>query len=220
MIQLCNISFSYVNTILLNTISCLIETGKKVCLVGTSGSGKTTLLRCITQLEQAYTGTILLQGQNIKGSAPEKRASMVGLVSQHFNLFPHLSLLNNCMQPLVVTQKLSKKEALARVYDLLEALAIQEVADAYPRELSGGQQQRAALVRTLALRPPVVCLDEPTSALDAATSKLVINLLQGPLYAQTTCLLASHDIPFVEAVADEVYQLQQGALAKTVITKQ
>jgi ABC-type polar amino acid transport system ATPase subunit len=151
---------------LLNSISCTLLPGSITLFTGKSGAGKTSLLNCIAQLYQNYTGTITLaykhKTSDLKTLTSQERARYIGLITQQYNLFPHLSVLENCTQPLRVTRKLDAQGARDKALDVLEALGISTYKDRYPHKLSGGEQQRVAIARALVFEPPVLLFDEPT----------------------------------------------------------
>ncbi len=184
-----------------------VPQGSIACITGKSGIGKSTLLECIAHLRETYSGTIALAGKDLKSILAIDRASLVGLVFQQFNLFPHLTVLENCTQPLIVTQKMDKKRAHERALSVLESLGMGDYLDAFPIRLSGGQQQRVALARALSLKPRLLCLDEPTSALDAENVQALITLLKAISLSGTTILCTSHDRSFVTELDAQVISL-------------
>ncbi len=184
-----------------------VPRGSIACITGKSGIGKSTLLECIAQLRETYSGIIAIEGKDLKGILASDRASLVGLVFQQFNLFPHLTVLENCTQPLIVTQKMDKKRAYERALSVLESLGMGDYLDAFPIRLSGGQQQRVALARALSLKPQLLCLDEPTSALDAENTQALITLLKEISSTGTTILCTSHDKSFVTELDAQVISL-------------
>ena len=191
---------------ILENVSCIIPTGRISSIIGKSGSGKTTLLRCIVGLQPITRGSIHLQNQDLTQVSAQQRAGLVGFVFQNFNLFPTMTALDNCMQPLLVVQRLPVDEARTRALSLLTSLGMRSYQRSYPSQLSGGQQQRVALARALALGPKLLALDEPSSALDPENTLILTQLLQ-KLCAETniTVLLASQDMNFVRALGDSVY---------------
>lgn len=174
-----------------------IPRGTITCITGKSGVGKSTLLECIAQIRTHYTGSISFDGKDLKKLTGPERAAVIGLVFQQFNLFPHLTVLENCMQPLVATRKMNKNEAQDRALLILKNLGMADYEDAYPIRLSGGQQQRVAIARALVLQPQVLCLDEPTSALDEQNMQSLIMLLKEISSTGTTILCTTHDRAFV-----------------------
>ena len=207
MLSVQDLSIYFGDKRVLECISFDIPRGSITCIMGKSGVGKSTLLECITQLRTNYKGTITLNGENLKMLPPYKRAALIGLVFQQFNLFPHLTVLENCMQPLLIVQKMSKREAREAALLLLTSLGLEEYKDAYPNQLSGGQQQRVAIARALVLKPQLVCLDEPTSSLDEENSLLLIQELKKLSSQGLTILCTSHDKSFVQALTENVIML-------------
>ncbi|MGC2310200.1 MAG: ATP-binding cassette domain-containing protein [Candidatus Babeliaceae bacterium] len=212
MIILQNVSFSRGKNHLLTSISLQIPQGKIISFLGKSGIGKTTLLRCIAQLESHYTGLIKINGHDIRKIDPLQRAHLVGFVFQHYYLFPHLTVLENCMQPLMVVTSWNKEKAEQQAYNFLKKLSVDDLAEKYPHQLSGGQQQRVALTRALGLQPKVLLLDEPTAALDAENIAIIEKLLKTMKEDGMTLIIASHNETFVKAVSDDIYTLQAGKL--------
>lgn len=184
--------------------------GSITCITGKSGIGKSTLLECIAQLRTTYTGSITVRGQEVKTMRAAERAALIGLVFQQFNLFPHLTALENCAQPLTVTQNISAKKAYERALSTLAELGMDEYQNAYPIRLSGGQQQRVALARALALQPKILCLDEPTSALDPENALILVKILKKLSNEGITILSTSHDLSFVRELTDRVICIETG----------
>ncbi len=180
-----NITFSYKNGLnqavsqpALFNVSFTIPRGRITAFIGKSGSGKTSLFKCITHLNIPYTGTITYKDSDLSQLSPKQRASIVGFVSQQFDLFPHLSVLQNCIQPLQVVRGISKKEATDIAFKVLSQLDIDALKDTYPAQLSGGQQQRVAIARVLCFDPDVLLFDEPTSALDPQNTSTIAQIMK------------------------------------------
>lgn len=189
----------------LKNISCTFPAQRITLLIGTSGAGKTTLLRCIAGLERSYTGSITTSSlQNDKPS--------IGFVAQQFNLFPNLTALENCMQPLMVVRKLNRTQSFEVAINVLARFGMQAYADRYPSQLSGGQQQRIALARACVLDPKVLVLDEPTSALDPDNTAQLATLLRSLCQAGMTIIVSSQDMSFARLITDHVYFLENGTL--------
>lgn len=184
-----------------------IAAGSITCITGKSGIGKSTLLECIAQLRTTYTGSITCAGRDVKSMPAAQRATLIGLVFQQFNLFPHLTALENCAQPLIVTQNMPAEKAYSLALSTLAQLGMNAYKDAYPIRLSGGQQQRVALARALALQPKILCLDEPTSALDPENVAILIAIVKKLSSQGTTILCTSHDISFAQA-ADRIISIE------------
>ena len=191
-----------------------VSRGEAVFIVGPSGSGKSTCLRCLNHLETATSGDILFHGSPIGTSQRELNLyrAKVGMVFQHFNLFPHLTIRKNITLAPVTTGLLNHKEADALAMELLERVGLAEKADAYPMQLSGGQKQRIAIVRSLAMKPEVLLFDEPTSALDPEMVGEVLNLMKSLAKGGMTMVVVTHELDFAAEVADRVIFMDQGQI--------
>jgi polar amino acid transport system ATP-binding protein len=193
-----------------------IEVGKSelICLIGGSGSGKSTLLRCINLLEHIDDGEIVLDGVDIAvpGYDPNPVRQRIGMVFQSFNLFPHMTVVENAMLALTRVKKMSREEAREKCKVLLTRFGLGEKADTYPDRLSGGQQQRVAIVRAIAMDPEVLLLDEITSALDPELVGEVLSVVKQLKTQGITMLLATHEMGFARSAADRVAFLSQGEL--------
>lgn len=187
-----------------------------VCLIGASGSGKSTLLRCVNLLETIDEGRITLFGQSLTDERidPDKVRRHTGMVFQSFNLFPHLSVLENVLVGPIRALKRRRAEVVDEALALLERIGLRERADEYPDRLSGGQQQRVAIVRSLAMRPSLLLLDEVTSALDPSLVGEVLDLLRDLATTGTTMLIATHEMNFARDVAQKVVYLDGGVLVE------
>lgn len=180
-------------------------------LLGKSGSGKTSLLRCMAQLEKGYEGDILYLDQRLKDLSPQERCRVVGFVPQSYALFPHMTVLENCTQPLKLLGE-PQETALQKALQILNSLDMGRLANRRPHELSGGQQQRAAIARALVLNPSFLLLDEPTSALDPENTDRLIRIL-GQLQQQGKgIIIATHDQAFAEKILDRAIFLENGSL--------
>ena len=198
----------------LKDIDLTVSEGERVVICGPSGSGKSTLIRCINRLEQHQQGSISVDGTELTRDVRyiERIRSKVGMVFQHFNLFPHLTVLENCtLAPLWVRKMpAADAEALAREY--LERVHIPEQADKYPGQLSGGQQQRVAIARALCMEPKVMLFDEPTSALDPEMIKEVLDTMIELAESGMTMLVVSHEMGFARRIADRVIFMDGGEI--------
>lgn len=212
MLRIKNINLTKKQTNILNNLSLECSPGSIIALIGKSGAGKTSLLKCIGQLDQTYCGTIEFNNQNLKNYTQKEKAELIGFVFQQYNLFPHMTILENCSNPLRIVKKYDIKKANEIAYSMLEKFGLKNLADSYPINLSGGQQQRAAIARTLCFNPKIICLDEPSSALDPENTALLISILKDLAKAGTTILLSSQDMPFVKAIADKIVLLENGSL--------
>jgi len=193
-----------------------VAQGEKIVLCGPSGSGKSTLIRCINHLEAYSKGRILVGGIPLTDDAKAIDAvrAEVGMVFQQFNLFPHLTVLENCTLSPMHTKKLSKAAAEATARRLLERVRILDQADKYPAQLSGGQQQRVAIARALCMEPKVMLFDEPTSALDPEMVKEVLDVMVGLANDGMTMICVTHEMGFARAVADRVVFMAEGAIVE------
>ena len=200
----------------LSGISLQLHRHEVVCLIGASGSGKSTLLRCANMLESIDAGSITLFGQALEDRRidPNLVRRQIALVFQSFNLFPHLSVLDNIVLGPVYAMKRKRAEVREEALALLERIGLRDRAHDYPERLSGGQQQRVAIVRSLAMRPALLLLDEVTSALDPTLVGEVLDLLVDLAHRGTTMLIATHEMNFARDVAHQVVYLDAGVLVE------
>ncbi|WP_339375297.1 amino acid ABC transporter ATP-binding protein [Stenomitos frigidus] len=200
----------------LKDISTEIRQGEVVAVIGPSGCGKSTLLRCMNLLETPTQGHIYFKGEDI--TAPKTNISNVrqhlGMVFQQFNLFPHMTVLQNVTYAPIKVSKLSSDEAKQLGIELLEKVGLQEKADVYPSRLSGGQKQRVAIARALAMKPDVILFDEPTSALDPEMVQEVLEVMKGLAKTGMTMAIVTHEMGFAREVADRIWFLNEGCLAE------
>ena len=206
MLEIKNLKKSFDGRQILNGVDLTVEDGQILCIVGPSGAGKTTLLRCITGLEAADSGEFLIDGQLFDPKGMEASDAVMGVVFQDFNLFPHLSVLEN----ITLAPQLVLKEAKAaeqRGLDLLDQLGLEDKGGLYPYQLSGGQKQRVAIARALAMKPKILCYDEPTSALDPQLRDEVATLLLKLKAQGMTQLVVTHDMDFAEKIADKLLKV-------------
>ncbi|GEK91565.1 amino acid ABC transporter ATP-binding protein [Alkalibacterium kapii] len=198
-------------TDLIKDFSLKVKRKEIVSIVGESGSGKTTFIRLLNQLEKPDEGQIKLDNDHLfTDQRSNKSASTkIGMVFQDFQLFPNLTVKENCMLSPLLNKTLSKKEAELKVNDLLGKLDISDKRDAYPDELSGGQKQRVAIARSLMLEPQILCLDEPTSALDYETADRFGELLKSIIKNNVGIIMITHDLRFAEKFSDRIISLQQ-----------
>jgi polar amino acid transport system ATP-binding protein len=202
------------DNVVLDRVTLEVAESDVICLIGASGSGKSTLLRCINLLEPIDDGRVLLDGEDISepGLDPDPVRRRIGMVFQSFNLFRHMTVLDNvAIGPRKVLGR-SRSDARATAHDLLERLGLSDRSGAYPDQLSGGQQQRVAIARSLALGPEVMLLDEITSALDPELVGEVLDVVRELKAAGMTMLLATHEMAFAREIADRVCFLHQGSI--------
>lgn len=191
-----------------------VEKGEVLVICGPSGSGKSTFIRCLNRLEPIQRGSILLEGQSIydKGVDINALRTEVGIVFQQFNLYPHLSVLDNVTLAPIKVRKMPKAQAVSVAMELLERVGIANQASKYPVELSGGQQQRVAIARALAMQPKVMLFDEPTSALDPEMINEVLNCMKDLARDGMTMLCVTHEMGFAREVADRVIFMDHGLI--------
>jgi ABC-type polar amino acid transport system ATPase subunit len=215
-IELRGISKTFGEVEALKDVSLSIERGKVVVIIGPSGSGKSTLLRCINRLEEPTTGEIWIDGERLNGSDEQmnKIRADIGMVFQHFNLYPHLSVLENITLAQKIVRKREKKAAQAIAMDQLRRVGIAEKADAFPNQLSGGQQQRVAIARALAMQPKIMLFDEPTSALDPEMIKEVLDVMLMLADEGSTMVIVTHEMGFARAAADEIIFMDYGEIVE------
>ena len=216
MIKVQNLKKNFGKLEVLKDISVDIEEGEVVVLIGPSGSGKSTFLRCLNQLEEATAGSIVVNGADMtdKHTDINKVRENIGMVFQHFNLFPHKTVLQNIMMAPVKLKKMTKTEAEAEGMRLLKRVGMDSKADAYPSQLSGGQKQRVAIARALAMKPTVMLFDEPTSALDPEMVGEVLSVMQELAADGMTMVVVTHEIGFAREVADRVIFMDEGYIVE------
>ena len=201
----------------LSGVSFSVQKGDKIVIIGPSGGGKSTLLRCINGLEPVTSGKIIVAGEEITALSPSqltKARQRIGMVFQQFNLFPHLTAMNNITLSLRQVLKKSREESETIAKELLARVGLANKGNAYPDELSGGQQQRVAIARTLAMNPAVILFDEPTSALDPEMVSEVIALIEDLAKQEMTMIISSHEMAFVKHIASRIIFLDQGKVAE------
>ena len=214
MIEVKNLKKSFGDLVVLKDITTTIKKGEKVVIIGPSGSGKSTFLRCLNLLEEPTGGTILFEGSDItdKKADIDKYRQKMGMVFQHFNLFPHLTVLQNITLAPVTLKLATKEQAEATAMKLLERIGLPEKANVYPSTLSGGQKQRIAIVRALAMNPDVMLFDEPTSALDPEMVGEVLNVMKQLAQDGMTMICVTHEMGFAREVADRVLFMYDGII--------
>ena len=200
----------------LRDVSLTIHRGERIVVCGPSGSGKSTMIRCINALEEHQQGRIVVNGIELTRDVRtvERIRREVGMVFQQFNLFPHLSVLDNLTLAPIWVKRVPKKQAIATAMELLERVHIPEQAHKYPGQLSGGQQQRVAIARALALKPKIMLFDEPTSALDPEMIKEVLDVMVELAEAGMTMICVTHEMGFAKTVADKVIFMDDGTVVE------
>ena len=201
----------------LKDINLEVKRGAKIVICGPSGSGKSTLIRCINRLEEHQQGSIVVDGTELTSDLKniEIVRSEVGMVFQHFNLFPHLTALENCSVAPIWVRKTPKAEAEESAMEYLKRVKIPEQAHKYPGQLSGGQQQRVAIARSLCMNPRIMLFDEPTSALDPEMIKEVLEVMTELAESGMTMLVVTHEMGFATAVADSVIFMDEGEIIES-----
>ena len=222
LVEISGVHKSYGDNEVLHNISLRIEPGQVVTLLGPSGSGKSTLLRAINHLETIDAGSITIDGDfigyerrgerlfELREKEVLQRRTRVGMVFQNFNLFPHLTAIENIIEAPLGLKRVNRAQALEQARTLLQRVGLADRADHYPRQLSGGQQQRVAIARALALEPDVLLFDEPTSALDPELVGEVLSAIRGLAHGGTTLIIVTHEIGFASEIADHVVFLDAG----------
>ena len=206
----------------LKNINLEVEKNKKIVVCGPSGSGKSTLIRCINRLEEHQEGQIVVDGNELSENTKniEQIRAEVGMVFQQFNLFPHLSILDNCTLAPIWVKQMPKKDAEELAMQHLEKVQIADQALKYPGQLSGGQQQRCAIARALCMEPKIMLFDEPTSALDPEMIKEVLDAMVNLAKAGMTMIVVTHEMGFAKEVADEVIFMDEGMIVERAETKE
>ena len=199
-----------------------VKQKQKIVVCGPSGSGKSTLIRCINRLEEHQKGTIVVDGNELTEDTKniEKIRAEVGMVFQQFNLFPHLSILDNCTLAPIWVKKMPKKQAEELAMKQLEQVQIADQSKKFPGQLSGGQQQRCAIARALCMKPKIMLFDEPTSALDPEMIKEVLDAMVDLAKKGMTMIVVTHEMGFAKEVADEVIFMDEGMIVEKAMTKE
>jgi len=221
-IQMQNVNKWFDDFHVLKDINLDVESKQKIVVCGPSGSGKSTLIRCINRLEEHQKGNIIVDGTELSENTKniEKIRADVGMVFQQFNLFPHLSILDNCALAPIWVKKMPKKQAEEMALEQLEKVQIIDQAKKFPGQLSGGQQQRAAIARALCMKPKIMLFDEPTSALDPEMIKEVLDAMVNLAKGGMTMIVVTHEMGFAKEVADEVIFMDEGLIVEKASTQE
>jgi polar amino acid transport system ATP-binding protein len=215
-INVTNLTKDFGKNRVLQGISTRVEKGEVVALIGPSGSGKSTFLRCLNLLETPTSGTIAIDGVELTNPKTDvaRLRQRIGMVFQHFHLFPHMNVLDNITFAPIEVKGMSVDDARAKAHELLARVGLADKADSYPSRLSGGQKQRVAIARSLAMEPDIMLFDEPTSALDPEMVKEVLNVIRGLADTGMTMLIVTHEMKFAKEAADTIYFLDHGKLVE------
>lgn len=215
-IKVNNLKKSYGDLEVLKSIDLQVQEGEVVCLIGPSGSGKSTLLRCLNLLEEVTAGEVSVNEVNLtdKGTNINKVRENIGMVFQHFNLFPHLTILDNIPLAPVELKKATKEQAKEKALELLKRVGLQDKASAKPEQLSGGQKQRVAIARALAMNPDIMLFDEPTSALDPEMVGEVLAVIKQLAQEGMTMVIVTHEMGFAREVADRILFMDGGYIVE------
>lgn len=209
-----NVTKYYGDDLVFNNVNLKIKKGDVIALTGKSGCGKSTLLKCINRLENINYGKIKFKGIDISEISMVELRQKIGMVFQDYNLFEHLTVLDNLIIGLIKIKKHSRDESIHEALNMLKKLDLIDKKDNYPNELSGGQKQRVAIARTLLMKPDIILLDEPTSALDKEMKDSVLNLIKKIVEEDMTLIIVSHEEEFIKKVSNYIYQLKNGKFQK------
>lgn len=207
-----NVTKYYGDDLVFSNVNLKIKKGDVIALTGKSGCGKSTLLKCINRLENINDGKIKFKGIDISEISMVELRQKIGMVFQDYNLFEHLTVLDNLIIGLIKIKKHSRDESIHEALDMLKKLDLIDKKDNYPNELSGGQKQRVAIARTLLMKPDIILLDEPTSALDKEMKDSVLNLIKKIVEEDMTLIIVSHEEKFIKKVSDTIYNLSNNKL--------
>jgi polar amino acid transport system ATP-binding protein len=213
-VELRDVHVSFGTLEVLRGVSLTVDRGETACIIGPSGSGKSTLLRVANRLQEPDSGDLLLDGESVIKADPDRLRQRIGMVFQHFNLFPHRTVLDNIVLPLRNVRRLGKDEAAEIARERLAEVGLADKAPYRPAALSGGQQQRVAIARALAMDPEVMLFDEATSALDPELVKGVLDLMAGLADRGLTLLVVTHEMGFARKVADKVVFMDRGVIVE------
>ena len=226
MIEARNVYKKFKDTEALKDVSLSVEQGEVIAIIGSSGSGKSTFLRCLNCLETVTSGTIIIEGETLVSTddnitakyAPDRElkeiCSKMGMVFQHFNLFPHYTVLENIVKPPMLVKGVKYKEILPQAELLLQKVGLSDKKDSYPGHISGGQKQRVAIARALAMQPDIMLFDEPTSALDPELTGEVLKTMKQLADENMTMIIVTHEMGFARDVADRVIFMDKGCIVE------
>ena len=207
-----NVSKCYKDELIFKNVNFELKKGDVISIVGKSGCGKSTMLKCINKLGEINSGEIMFNGVNINEIPLTVLRQKIGIVFKEYNLFDHLTVIENLTLALIKIKKYSLNRSLKLARDVLKKIDLLDKQDKYPDELSGGQKQRVAIARTLLMKPEIILLDEPTSALDKEMKESVLNLIKEMIKEDMTLIIVSHEENFVENVSDKIFKLDKNGL--------
>ena len=207
-----NVTKYYGDDLVFSNVNLKIKKGDVIALTGKSGCGKSTLLKCINRLENINDGKIKFKGIDISEISMVELRQKIGMVFQDYNLFEHLTVLDNLIIGLIKIKKYSREDSIHKALKMLKKLDLIDKKDNYPNELSGGQKQRVAIARTLLMKPDIILLDEPTSALDKEMKDSVLNLIKKIVEEDMTLIIVSHEEEFIKNVSDQIYVLKNNCI--------
>ena len=219
MIVIKNLCKKFDDIEVLTDVSLTVAKNKVVAIIGPSGGGKSTFLRCINYIEEPDSGVIEIDGNLISKNNIFKARKNIGMVFQHFNLFPHMNLIDNIIYAPMKVLGMNKKDSVARARELLNKVHMQKYEKAYPASLSGGQKQRSAIIRALAMRPKIMLFDEPTSSLDPEMVKEVLMVIKSLVHTGITIIIVTHLMTFAREIADEIVFFANGQIIETTPPK-
>jgi len=211
-LELENVTKYYGDDLVFSNVNLKIKRGDVIALTGKSGCGKSTLLKCINRLENINDGKIKFKGIDISEISMVELRQKIGMVFQDYNLFEHLTVLDNLIIGLIKIKKYSRDESIHKALNMLKNVDLIDKKDKYPNELSGGQKQRVAIARTLLMKPDIILLDEPTSALDKEMKDSVLNLIKKIVEEDMTLIIVSHEEEFIKNVSDQIYVLKNNCI--------
>ena len=207
-----NVSKYFGDELVFNNVNLKIKTGEVISIIGKSGSGKSTLLKCINRLENINDGKIKFKGMDISEISLVELRQKIGIVFQDYNLFEHLTVLDNLIIGLIKIKGYSKKDSVHKALNILKKVDLDDKKDKYPDELSGGQKQRVAIARTLLMEPDIILLDEPTSALDKEMKDSVLKLINELVDEGMTLIVVSHEDEFIDKMSDRIFSFNKHTL--------
>jgi polar amino acid transport system ATP-binding protein len=213
-LELENVTKYYNNELILDSVNLKVKKGEVIALIGKSGGGKSTLLKCINKMEKINSGKIKYKGIDINEIELTNLRQKIGIVFQDYNLFSHLTVLENLTIGLIKIKQYSKEKSIQKALKILKKVDLYDKKDKYPDELSGGQKQRVSIARTLLMKPKIIMLDEPTSALDREMKQSVIDLIQELAYEGMTIIIVSHEEEFVNKISNKIYEIRRKKIKK------